>query len=168
MTRTVSLVAVALLTASLAAADPRDLDTFTSFEEGQQQGPAIGTEPERASFVGGQAQSESKGAIPHDGSWAFEIPATNTLQITFETSAATVEFFALDDDVDPDAFVEAFDEMNDQIGTRINLSTMYSSPPGDFSNPITFTGEVKTISVVNPAGGNAWLEALLRARRKSS
>ena len=85
---------------------------------------------------------------------SWQTPSSTKTTINFETPAAVVEFFALDT-LSPDAAIRAFDADGFVIDS-LNLASSF--PSLDFSNPFQFSGEIGSIEIDNPSGGDAWLD----------
>lgn len=152
--RSFIFVVVALM-ASRAAADPRNLDTFTSFEP-PDTGPVFGTGAATAEFTGGSALTVGSPSLYHSGDFSWQTPAGVTTLIQFDTPASVVELFALDTGT-PDATIFALDPDN-QIVSQIDLTGSFSSPMNDFSNPLQFTGIISRLEIQNPGGGPVWTD----------
>ena len=153
MSRGMMVALSILLLPSVSTADPRDLDVFTSFEIGDT-GPIFGDPPDTATFVGGSSMFVGNFSLYHSGSRSWQTPSSTKTTIDFETPAAVVEFFALDK-LSPDAVITTFDADGFVIDS-LNLTSSF--PSLDFSNPFQFSGEIGSIEIDNPGGGNTWLD----------
>lgn len=142
-------------TSRSAIADPRALDEFTSFEPADT-GPVFGSGTTTAVFTGGGAAVIGIPSLYHSGSYSWEVPSGTTTQIDFSTPAAVVEFFALDSGV-ADATIRAFNPQGGEVGF-LGLTNSFSSPPGNFSNPLIFSGAIAQLVIENPGGGSAWID----------
>ncbi len=147
--------AVLLLNTAAALADPRQLEVFTSFEP-PDTGPVFGSQPVSATFSGGSARIVGNPSLYHTGSFSWEVPAGVTTVVQFSGLAETVEFFSLDT-CTINASVAAFDANEGQIG-ELFLTGSFSSPPGNFSNPLQFTGAIAKLEFRNPGSGSAWID----------
>jgi hypothetical protein len=149
------LVIFVALLAPHATADPRSLDTFTSFEP-PDTGPVFGMGSATAQFTGGSALTTGIEDLYHSGDFSWQTPAGVTTVVQFNTPASVVELFALDTET-PDASIVAFGQ-NNQIISQVNLTGSFSSPMNDFSNPLQFTGTISRLEVRNPGGGPVWTD----------
>lgn len=144
-----------------ATADPFDQAVSTSFEGFNTQVGvpfSIGTSPERATFSG-DAFASFLGItdLYRSGSKAWMVQGGGTGEISFETNAAVVEFFAKAGVfATGDTVITAFDDGGAVVGSPVTLS----GGAREFTL-VAFTGSIDRITVENFAQtGNSGLNGI--------
>ena len=137
------VLSIAISASALAA--PVDQDVFTDFETINSSDFTIGTSPDTAHFTVGFSGVVGIGELYHSGTHAWMVNRLDTGLITFETDAATVNFFARTrSTADGNSVLTAFNSL-DQVIDTLTLS------PGDGWVEVIFTGAIARIEFTNSA-----------------
>ena len=151
-----ALVAATLGTAISAAAlaAPVDQDVFTDFEGIAETDFTLGTSPDTAHFIGGFSGVAGILELYNSGSYAWMVNPGDTGTITFETDAATVNFFARTRSIaDGNSILTAFDSL-DQV-----IDTLTLTPADDWVE-VLFTGAIVKIEFQNLASCNDCMNSI--------
>lgn len=140
-----SALGIAISAQTLAA--PVDQDVFTDFETIDSTDFTLGTSPDTAHFTDGFSGVANILELYHSGTHAWMVNPAVTGTITFETNAATVNFFARTrSTADGNSILTAFNSL-DQV-----IDTLTLTPADDWVE-VLFTGAIAKIEFQNLATG---------------
>ena len=126
-------------------AAPVDQDVFTDFESIASTDFTVGTSPDTAHFIGGFSGVAGILELYNSGTHAWMVNPGDTGTITFETDAATVNFFARTRSVaDGNSILTTFDSLDQVIQTQTLTNV-------DGWVEVLFTGAIAKIEFQNLA-----------------
>lgn len=157
-----STLAVMLLIATAASADPQDQAVFENFEgfspnTGVGDPILLGTSPNRAALTDSAfAGVVGQGVLYHSGVRSWMVVENSVALIDFfENNAATVEFFIrTHPTADGDTVVTAFDDADQVIGGPVTIPAGFSDPSDPLGRGFTLvslSGDIDHITVANNA-----------------